>query len=543
MKYIYPVEKKRIFYLSLLLLLFTSGSGFAQLVYQPYSYQFYQKLNKTVYSPATTLHTALKPYFISDSSAIRHPFDSLMQNNIDNSNKSWLNHVLFSGHVVEVKNKEYTFYMDYLSDFGFGREFNDSRSTNINTRGYQIGGTIGTKFFFYTSGYENQGKFANYIEDYITRTGMVPSQSYDRTSNGNSQLKNTRDWSYVTAMIGFAPTNKISIALGQDKTFIGDGYRSVLLSDYASTYPLLRFSIDLGKHVQYMAQWAYMDNQLAPRFDVNPSGSNYRRTWAVFHYIDWNINNRASIGFFNALIAAEADDQGNRHGFDVNYINPVFFSRSLGPGGIPDHTLFGFNGKYKVLDKTTVYGQAMFDQSASSNTGPRNAFQLGFRGSDLFKVNSLNYLVEFNTASPYTYSNQYPIVNYAQLNEPLAHPFGANFKEVLGIVNYSIGKFDLQGQLNYAKYGLNTTTVNYGKDITLADNTLLPTSNTGTGQGISTTLKYAEGTVAYMLNPKYNLRVEVGAVLRQETNALTDTKTAWLTLGLKTTFRNLYHDF
>jgi hypothetical protein len=544
MKYIYLVKTKGIFYLSLLLLLLTSGSGFAQLVYQPYSYQFYQKLNKTVYSPATTLHTALKPYFISDSSAIRHPFDSLMQNNIDNSNKSWLNHVLFSGHVAEVKNKEYTFYMDYLTDFGFGREFNDSRSTNINTRGYQIGGTIGTKFFFYTSGYENQGKFANYIEDYINRTGMVPSQSYDRTSNGNRQLKNASDWSYVTAMIGFAPTNKISIALGQDKTFIGDGYRSVLLSDYASTYPLLRFSIDLGKHVQYMAQWAYMDNQLAPRFDVNPSGSNYRRTWAAFHYIDWNINNRASIGFFNALIAAEADDQGNRHGFDLNYINPVLFLRSLGPsGGIPDHTLAGFNGKYKVLDKTTVYGQVMFDQSASSNTGPRNAFQLGFRGADLFKVNSLNYLVEFNTASPYTYSNQYPIVNYAQLNEPLAHPFGANFREVLGIVNYSVGKFDLQGQLNYAKYGLNTASVNYGKDITLADNSLLPASNNGTGQGISTTLKYAEGTVAYMLNPKYNLRVEVGAVLRQETNALTDTKTAWLTLGLKTTFRNLYHDF
>jgi hypothetical protein len=544
MKYIYLVKTKGIFYLSLLLLLLTSGSGFAQLVYQPYSYQFYQKLNKTVYSPATTLHTALKPYFISDSSVIRHPFDSLMQNNIDNSSKSWLNHVLFSGHVVEVKNKEYTFYMDYLTDFGFGREFNDSRSTNINTRGYQIGGTIGTKFFFYTSGYENQGKFANYIEDYITRTGMVPSQSYDRTSNGNSQLKNTRDWSYVTAMIGFAPTNKISIAIGQDKTFIGDGYRSVLLSDYASTYPLLRFSIDLGKHVQYMAQWAYMDNQLAPRFDVNPSGSNYRRTWAAFHYIDWNINNRASIGFFNALIAAEADDQGNRHGFDVNYINPVLFLRSLGPsGGVPDHTLAGFNGKYKVLDKTTVYGQVMFDQSASSNTGPRNAFQLGFRGADLFKVNSLNYLFEFNTASPYTYSNQYPIVNYAQLNEPLAHPFGANFKEVLGIVNYSVGKFDLQGQLNYAKYGLNTATVNYGKDITLADNSSLPASNISMGQGISTTLKYAEGTVAYMLNPKYNLRIEVGAVLRQESNVLTDTKTAWLTLGLKTTFRNLYHDF
>ena len=110
-------------------------------------------------------------------------------------------------------------------------------------------------------------------------------------------------------------------------------------------------------------------------------------------------------------------------------------------------------------------------------------------------------------------------------------------------MNYSIGKFDFQGELDYGKYGLNTATVNYGKDITLADNTLLPPTNTGTGQGLSTTLKYAEGTVAYVLNPKYNLRVEIGAVLRQETNALTDTKTALITFGLRTSFRNLYHDF
>jgi hypothetical protein len=90
---------------------------------------------------------------------------------------------------------------------------------------------------------------------------------------------------------------------------------------------------------------------------------------------------------------------------------------------------------------------------------------------------------------------------------------------------------------------LNTATVNYGQDIRLADNTLLPASTTGTGQGIATTLKYAEGTVAYVLNPKYNLRVEVGAVLRQETNSVSDTKTALITFGLRTSFRNLYHDF
>jgi hypothetical protein len=546
MKYIYPFKKTGLFFFTLLILFITSNRGFAQLIYQPYSYQFYQKLNADVYSPATSLHTAIKPYFISDSSSVRHSYDSLMENNIDNSKKSWLNHVLFSGHVAEVKNKEYTFYLDYLTDLQIGREFEEGRTTNLNTRGYQIGGTIGSNFFFYSSGYENQGRFANYLETYISSIDMVPGQAYDRVSKGDSRVTNSRDWSYVTSLIGFVPNKTFTISMGEDKTFIGDGYRSILLSDFAANYPLLRITANLGKHVQYMAQWAYMDDQFAPSADINPSGPSHRRKWAAFHYIDWNINNRASIGLFNALIVAESDSLGNRHGFDVNYVNPVLFLRSLGPSGvIPDHTLIGFNGKYKIFDKTTVYGQVLFDQSASTvNTTTRDAYQLGFRGSDLFKLKSLNYLFEFNTAAPYTYSNQNPIVDYTQLTEPLGDPLGANYREWIGIMNYSIGKFDLQGQLNYARYGLSTATVNYGNNIALADNSNLPADNTGsTGQGIATSLKYAEGTVAYMLNPKYNLRIEVGGILRQQKNALGNTNTALLTLGLRSSFRNLYHDF
>ncbi|WP_426669161.1 gliding motility protein RemB [Mucilaginibacter sp. McL0603] len=528
---------KKLFTCISILLLF-SGAVQAQLMYQPYSYQFYQKLNNSVYSPSTDLHTSIKPYLIADSSAIRPLYDSLLMLNADNTGKSWLYRKLFRQHLIEVKDKDYTFYMDYLPDLQIGRDFSEPKTVWLNTRGYQLGGTIGSNFFFYTSGYENQGVFANYENDYINKVGMIPGEAFDK-----SYGKPTKDWSMVTTLIGYSPGKVITIALGQDKTFIGDGYRSVLLSDYASAYPLLRLNINLGKNVQYMAMWAYMQDQNATQFN---SFSNNRRKWGAFHYIDWNITNRASIGFFNALIAEEANDQGQYHGFDVNYINPVFFVSSLGPSNpAPDHTLFGFNGKYKVLDKTTVYGQFLFDQVASSdiNSSSRSAWQLGFRGSDLFKVNKLNYLFEYNTSKPYTYSNQYPIVNYAELSEPLADPLGANYKEFVGILNYSIGKFDLQGQINYAKYGLNIENINYGKDITQPDNVNLPPSIGSTGQGLSTTLKYAEGTISYLLNPKYNLRIEVGGLLRQETNSVSDTKTAMITFGLRSTFRNLYHDF
>ncbi len=195
---------------------------------------------------------------ITDSSALRPLYDSLMLNRSDNTGKSWLYRKLFREHLIRVTDKDYTFYMDYLPDLQYGKEFKEPKTVWLNTRGYQLGGTIGSNFFFYTSGYENQGKFANYETDYINKVGMIPGQSYDK-----SYGKDTKDWSGVTALIGYMPSKSITIALGQDKTFIGDGYRSVLLSDYAVAYPLLRFTADLGKHVQYMAMWAYMEDQTA----------------------------------------------------------------------------------------------------------------------------------------------------------------------------------------------------------------------------------------------------------------------------------------
>lgn len=522
-----------------LFVIITANKGFAQLIYQPYSYQFYQKLNAAEYSPTTSLHTSLKPYIIADSGIVRQVYDSLMMSNVDNAGKNWIHKVLFSGHLAEVKNKNYTFSIDYLPDLQAGREFESKQTTDLNTRGYQISATIGSNFFFYTSGYENQGKFANYEANYISKTDMIPGEAYDRSFLGYN------DWSYATTLMGYKLSKAVTIVLGEDKTFIGDGYRSVLLSDYAANYPLLRLTADLGPNVQYMAMWAYMEDPSAVQFN---SFTNNRRKWGAFHYIDWSINKRASIGFFNALIAEEANDQGKLHGFDVNYIDPLYFSSSLGPSGagtIPDHTLVGFNGKYKFFNKTTIYGQLLFDQSLSpvNNSGGK-AWQLGFKGSDLFKVKSLNYLFEYNTAAPYTYANRNPIVNYTELDEPLGDPLGANFKELLGIVNYSIGRFDLQGEIDYAKTGLNIGSINYGQDITLADNINLPPATTGTtGQGLATTVKYAEGTVAYLLNPKYNFRLEVGALLRQETNSETSLKTAMITIGLRSSFRDLYHDF
>jgi len=204
-----------------------------------------------------------------------------------------------------------------------------------------------------------------------------------------------------------------------------------------------------------MMMVAYLEDQQAVQFD---SFGNNRRKWAAFHYLDWNITNRLSLGFFNGLITSEANDKGDFHGFDPNYINPVLYLNALNPTpSQPDNIFAGFTGKYKIFDKTAVYGQLLLDRFnagdffSGSNTNNTNGVQLGIRGADLFKVTNFNYLFEFNTVKPYTYASQIPIDSYTELSEPLGDPLGANFREFIGILNYSIGRFDFMGQLKLCK--------------------------------------------------------------------------------------------
>ncbi|TZF86457.1 gliding motility protein RemB (plasmid) [Pedobacter sp. BS3] len=509
----------------------------------PYTYQFYQKLNNVVYSKETRFHSAIRPSF-ADDSVLAGRYNELMSLGVDTLQKhSWGHRKLFNEHLLQFRDSDYQVYADFLPDFQVGKEFADQKTTWLYTRGYQVGGNVGKKFSFYTSGYENQGVFPNYLESFIDSNKIIPGQV-----NGKIN-KATKDWAYVTALLSYTPNKYLNLALGYDKNFIGDGYRSMLLSDLAANYSFFRLRASLG-NVTYQAIYAYMADPGAERFTTDRRLGD-RHKWGVFHYVDWNVNKRLSLGFFQAITWAEAEKEGYR-GFDFNYIHPFVFLRPIEGANStsPDKLRLGLNTKYELFEGMALYGQFMIDEFTAKEFFAGNGYwankwaaQFGIRGADIFHVKNLNYLFEFNTARPYTYSHFDRVSNYAHYNQPLAHPFGANFREFLSILNYSVKRFDFQGQLNYARYGLDPAGENYGKNIFLSYDTRSVNYGSHVGQGIGTDFYYGEGKVAYLLNPKYNLRLELGAVARIEKNSLATNKTGWLTFGLRSSFRNLYQDF
>ena len=528
-------------------LLGLSAISQAQIGNQAYSYQQYQKYNEVLYAPQTRLHTAVKPYAFKGDLALK--LDSIeTANRVDS--KNWLLRKLFNEHLVEVNKEDHTFYLDVLPDFVLGKDLlgADKRKTWTNTRGFQVGLTVNDKFSFRASAFENQAVFAPYLDDYMTKNRVVPGQG-----TIEHYTRRTKDWMYANASLTYDFSSYFQATMAYDKNHIGDGYRSLLLSDFSSNYTHLKLTGTIG-NVQYTSIWAYMNDPKNPRRDSAGVSGRFGdgAKWGAFQYLDYNATNRLSVGFFQSVIWANADEAGRR-GFDFNYLNPAIFLRPVESNNStsPDKMFLGLNAKYKAFNNLTAYGQFLLGEFTAKEFFGGNGYahnkwgvQLGLKGFDIFKVKNLNFLTEFNAVRPYTYQHFSSASNYSNNAEPLAHPRGANFKEFLAIFNYSWNRFDFSLQGLYSLYGTDPADGrNMGGDIFKSYLDIPNRYGNSIGQGVKNNLYYADAKAAYVLNPKYNLRLELGYSQRyNKVEAMGTEKSGVISFGLRSSFRNFYGD-
>src|SRR5690606_15818041 len=192
------------------------------------------------------------------------------------------------------------------------------KNTFLRTLGVQAGGAYKNKFSYYVSAYTNRGIFPDYVNDYINQSEVVPGQTYGDVD------ETVQDWNYFTASLAYTPSKFLSISLAYDKNFIGDGYRSMLFSDVASNYLSFKLTGTLG-NVQYMTMWSHLIDPLAPKLLQDKT----RGKWGTFQYLDWNVNNRLSLGFFQSIIWANRTEQDGLRGFEPSYLNPIIFLRPV----------------------------------------------------------------------------------------------------------------------------------------------------------------------------------------------------------------------
>lgn len=151
--------------------------------------------------------------------------------------------------------------------------------------------------------------------------------------------------------------------------------------------------------------------------------------------------------------------------------------------------------------------------------------------------------MEFNSARPYTYSESDPIISYGHLNQPLAHPLGANFNEIIIMSDYKFGNYLATIKINISKHGVDTSNSNYGNDIFKSYNTRVSDYGIYSIQGFSINSTFIETSIAYVLNPLTNLRLEGGVLFNQENSSTFKKQSVCFYVGLRSTFRNLYFDY
>lgn len=496
---------------------------------QPYFYEHGLVLNNRFF-PDTLQHTSFKPLLLRDSIFIAP----------DSQGYSRFKRKLFYEHLINIRNPDYSITIDFLPDVLAGYE-KDKEFTWLNTRGFEIQGHVTRKFAFQTAFYENQADLPSYLDTFVTRNKIIPGQGF-----GRGYGKSAWDFAYSTAYMSWSPNSYINLQLGQGKNFIGDGYRSLLLSDAAFPYPFLKMTADVWKF-RYQVLYAQFIDMQAPKLSFY---SGYRRKYGTFHSLDWSISPRLNLGLFEAVVWQDADSAGKR-GFDLAYVNPIIFLRPVEFGiGSPDNALVGLNIKWKAFPKTFLYGQFLLDEFKAKELKAgkgwwANKFggQLGVSSTSLFSLGGLKGFTELNMVKPFTYAHGNPLLNYAHYNQSLAHPLGSNFYESVSAISYTMNRWTFRWQFNYARYGKDSAGTNFGSDLYKSYNSRSKEYDNYIGQGVRASLYYTDIRLSFLLNPVINLRLEAGLVLREEVIEGIPEKSEFVTFGLRSSFRNLYYDF
>ncbi|MDA9228166.1 hypothetical protein N9O83_03195 [Flavobacteriales bacterium] len=398
--------------------------------------------------------------------------------------------------------------------FGYGSDlyFNFSSKFKVSSRILKLNDDLNSSV-------------SNYIDSLGVFPGMNPIE--DRLT-------------YFSLTANYKINKFFSTQFGKGKQFFGDGYRSMLLSNNHSAYPFLTFLTEFWKVKYY--------NHFTTFSDIYDSDISQKKHGA-FHYLDFQANKNLTIGMFEGIIWQSRDENYER-GFDVHYLNPIIFYRPVEfSKHSPDNALMGLNIKYQ-LNKINLYGQLLIDDlniNRYENTGDgffqnKLAYQLGIKSEFCFKNHEFHFLTEYNQAQPYTYAHKHPMQNYTHMNQALAHPLGANFKENIIMLNHRYKRWATNLKYTYAIYGADSLGTHYGQNIFISD---FEASGEGgefsygnyNGQGIKTQLHtfYAE--------VNYDLRVAkafLACYIRNKTNQDT---TSYIVFGIKTNFLNPFLDF
>ena len=251
------------------------------------------------------------------------------------------------GYAVEVEPRL------YLSTGPARRTTTDTRSGGVRafqaSRGVRVAGHLGRHLFFDTRAEENQRR--------------DPLLAYDAAGSTTARLGfvklpgggDTYDYFTATGAVGYTD-RFVEVRLARDRNRVGPGVNSLYLSDYAAPYDQLQIRAAAGPF-RYSSVFARLTSpERTAGNTVLPS------RFGAFHQAGITVG-RVDVNVFESVLFRDDTTGGNRSGFEIAYLNPVIFYRSVESEiGSGDNALLGASVAVRPVDGVRIYGQGVLDE-------------------------------------------------------------------------------------------------------------------------------------------------------------------------------------
>ncbi len=430
---------------------------------------------------------------------------------VSNSKRSIFKHFYQKQNgLYTVNNKDFSLIVNPVFHFNAGKESNSNTNLQyLNTRGVEIRGIIDNKIGFYTFFTDNQFVYPKYVKQGLPDS--VPLMMGENYTKNTSPSK--VDFISARGYLTFNVSKHVAVQFGHDKNFVGNGFRSLILSDHSGTYNFLKLNTKI---------WKFQYTNLFCQLTAAPQVSDgvYPKKYFALHHLSLNIGKKLNIGIFESIMFGRQD--GN---FDFNYLNPIIFYRSAEQNvGSNDNAFLGMDWKYNIARHLSWYGQIVLDEfimkqfrARKGNWVNKQGFQMGLKYIDVLNIKNLDLQGEINVVRPYMYAHKDLARSYSHYLQPLAHPRGANFTELIGIARFQpLNRLAFTGKMIFVKQGVDsvnsskTVGANVLKDYT---NRPYPSGQIGNddnhrlGQGVSTNLVFLEFCTTYQA--KHNIFIDL----------------------------------
>ena len=452
-------------------------------------------------------------------------------------------------HFLSVKIPHFAMSVDPAIQIKLGASFTDDtkKFKYLTSKGFEIRGQVDDIFGFYALFLSEQGTFPNYVSNYALQTGTPPGAGYWKEYKNGGY-----DYFLAKGYVTITPSKHFHIQFGYDNNFIGDGIRSMFLSDFGANYLFLKFNTNVWK-LNYENIFAELT-----RFYPHGSDALLPKKYMAMHHLSINITKHANFGIFESVMFKRENT------FELQYLNPVIFYRSVEQAlGSPDNAFIGFDFKVNFVKHLQVYGQLLIDEfnfkkefSTPGKSklygllhpqkwwGNKFAAQFGIKYIDAFGVDHLDMQFEANVARPYTYSHFDTTTSWTHYNQPLAHPLGANFAELIFQIKYQpVQQLYFSTRFVYDRKGEDDDSTNWGGNPLKVYGTFEREFGNTIGQGVTYRSFYWDFVATY--EPWHNIFVDVSYVYRKKKSEdpLRDMKTNFLDVSLRWSIPYKRYDF